>query len=172
MHHAHTNDPEMDPDYFVKANHWWEMPIRAVSVPHNWIVWLLKRGKVKREDVVEWVTTYVFIVTLYLAIGSVAGVGRTAIGLFPALFLVSLFLWYPFASMTHEGYSQGDAEYRSHNYYGVIVYWATLGLSMHRIHHMKPNLSWIEMRQYVEPDPRGFWVMHPRRDRRVEPQGI
>ena len=68
------------------------------------------------------------------------------------------------------GHSQGDSEYRSHNYYGIVVYWATLGLSMHRIHHMKPYLSWIEMRQYVEPDPKGFWVMTPRRDRRFEPQ--
>ena len=111
MHHAHTNDPEKDPDYFVKANHWWEMPIRAVSVPHNWIRWLWKRGKVQPRDVVEWVLTYVFIVSLYLAIGLEAGVARTAWGLFPALILVSLFLWYPFASMTHEGYSLGEAEY-------------------------------------------------------------
>jgi beta-carotene hydroxylase len=170
MHHAHTNDPEMDPDFLVKADHWWEMPIRAVSVPHNWVIWLYKRGMVKRADVVEWVLTYVFIVALYLAIGFEAGIARTAWGLFPALFLVSMFLWYPFAAMTHEGYSLGDAQYKSHNYYGKVVYWATLGLSMHRIHHMKPYLSWIEQRQFVEPDPRGFWVLHPRRDRRLEPQ--
>jgi fatty acid desaturase len=165
-----TNHPENDPDYFVKANHWWEMPFRAVGVPHNWIVWLLKRGMVKRSDVVEWVMTYLFMFSLYLAIGSEAGIARTAWGLFPSLVLVSMFLWYPFASMTHEGYSLGEAQYRSHNYYGAVVFWATLGLSMHRIHHMKPYLSWIEQRQFVEPDPAGFWVFKPRRDRRIEPQ--
>jgi beta-carotene hydroxylase len=170
MHHSHTNHPENDPDYFVKANHWWEMPFRAVGVPHNWIVWLLKRGMVKRSDVVEWIVTYLFMFSLYLAIGSEAGIARTAWGLFPSLVLVSMFLWYPFASMTHEGYSLGEAQYRSHNYYGAVVFWATLGLSMHRIHHMKPYLSWIEQRQFVEPDPAGFWVFKPRRDRRIEPQ--
>ena len=114
MHHAYTNDPVKDPDYFVKANHWWEVPIRAVSVPHHWIVWLHARGQIRRGDVLEWGLTYVFIVGLYLSIGLHAGVARTAWGLFPALILVSIFLWYPFASMTHEGYSLGDAEYRSH----------------------------------------------------------
>jgi fatty acid desaturase len=170
MHHAHTNDPVKDPDYFVKANHWWEVPFRAMAVPHNWIVWLLKRDMVKRADVVEWVVTYCFMASLYLAIGSQVGIARTALGLFPALFFVSILLWYPFASMTHEGYSLGDAQYKSHNYYGSVVFWATLGLSMHRIHHMKPYLSWIEQRQFVEPDPEGFWVLTPRRDRRIEPQ--
>ena len=171
MHHAHTNHPEKDPDYFVKANRWWEVPIRAVSVPHHWIVWLFRRGQVRRADVVEWAMTYVVIVGLYLAIGLQAGIARTAWGLFPALVLVSIFLWYPFASMTHEGYSLGEAEYRSHNYYGRVVYWATLGLSMHRIHHMKPYLAWMETRQFVEDDPKGFWVLTPRRDRRYEPHG-
>jgi fatty acid desaturase len=170
MHHAHTNDPEKDPDYFVKAKHWWEMPFRAMAVPHNWIVWLYKRSLIKRSDVVEWVATYGFMASLYLAIGSQVGMARTAWGLFPALFWVSLLLWYPFASMTHEGYSTGEAEYQSHNYYGKVVFWVTLGLSMHRVHHMKPYLSWIEQRQFVEPDPKGFWVIKPRRDRRVEPQ--
>jgi beta-carotene hydroxylase len=157
MHHAHTNDPEMDPDYWVKPNHWWEVPFRALSVPHHWIVWLTRHGKIHRRDMVEWVVHYGFIFTFYIAIGMVVGIERTAWGLFVPLVLVSHLLWYPFAYYTHEGHSNGASEFRSHNYYGRVMYWLTLGLSMHRVHHEHPRLSWIEMLPYVESNPNGFW---------------
>ena len=158
MHHAHTNDPVMDPDYFVKPNHWWEAPFRALLVPHNWIMWLKARNMIKRRDVVEWVIHYVCIFALYIGIGLLVGVERAAIGLFPALFLVSMLLWYPFAYFTHEGYSLGASETKSHNYYGKTMFWLTLGLSMHRVHHEHPRLAWIESLPFVEADPRGFFA--------------
>jgi len=158
MHHAHTNDPELDPDYWVKPNHWWEVPFRAISVPHHWIMWLKARGRIQRRDVIEWCIHYVFIFALYIAIGQMVGVGRAAVGLFPALFLVSLLLWYPFAYFTHEGYSTGASEHQSHNYYGKTMFWLTLGLSMHRVHHEHPRLAWIEALPFVEENPRGFWA--------------
>jgi len=171
MHHAHTNDPELDPDFFVKPNHWWEVPFRALAVPHHWIVWLKARGRIQRRDVIEWVFHYVFIFALYIGIGLLVGVPRTAIGLFVPLFFVSLLLWYPFAYFTHEGYSDGDSEYRSHNYYGKAIFWLTMGLSMHRVHHEHSRLAWIEMLPFVEEDPRGFWAgLRLGRDIRVEPQ--
>lgn len=169
MHHAHTNDPDLDPDYWVKPNHWWEVPFRALSVPHHWIVWLTRHGKIHRRDVVEWVLHYGFIFAFYIAIGMVAGVERTAWGLFVPLVLVSHLLWYPFAYYTHEGHSTGASEFRSHNYYGLVMYWLTLGLSMHRVHHEHPRLSWIEMLPYVERNPNGFWSgWRDGRDIRIE----
>jgi beta-carotene hydroxylase len=158
MHHVHTNDPDMDPDFFVKFNHWWEAPVRALLVPHNWIMWLKRHDMIKRRDVIEWGVHYVFIFALYIGIGMLVGVPRAAIGLFPALFLVSMLLWYPFAYFTHEGHSMGDSEHRSHNYYGKTLFWLTLGLSMHRVHHEHPRLAWIEALPLVEPNPRGFFA--------------
>ena len=169
MHHAHTNHPELDPDYWVKPNHWWEVPFRALSVPHNWITWLKRRGRIQRRDVIEWGIHYVFIFAFYIAIGMVAGVERTAWGLFVPLVLVSHLLWYPFAYWTHEGHSLGDSEYRSHNYYGHTMFWLTLGLSMHRVHHEHPRLAWIEMLPFVEKNPQGFFAGIGR-DRRFEPE--
>tara|TARA_B100000530_G_scaffold314399_1_gene243385 strand:+ start:795 stop:1631 length:837 start_codon:yes stop_codon:yes gene_type:complete len=169
MHHAHTNDPDLDPDYWVKPNHWWEVPFRALSVPHHWIVWLTRHGKIHRKDVVEWVLHYCFIFAFYISIGMVAGIERSAWGLFVPLVLVSHLLWYPFAYYTHEGHSMGDSEFRSHNYYGRTMYWLTLGLSMHRVHHEHPRLSWIEMFPYVESNPNGFFSgWRDGRDIRVE----
>lgn len=170
-HHAHTNDPENDPDYFVKPNHWWEVPFRALAVPHHWIMWLSARGRMKRADWIEWGLHYVFIFALYIAIAMMVGVPRVAVGLFVPLVLVSYLLWYPFAYFTHEGHSTGESGYRSHNYYGRVLYWLTLGLSMHRVHHERPRLGWIEMLSFVEEDPRGFWAgFRLGRDIRPEPK--
>ena len=85
----------------------------------------------------------------------------------PPLILVSLLLWYPFAVQTHEGFSTGAAEARSHNYYGRFMYWFSLGLAMHREHHLQPKLSWIELRPFVQAAPRGRWWW-PQRD--IRPQ--
>jgi fatty acid desaturase len=170
LHHAHTNDPEMDPDYFVKPNHWWEVPVRALLVPHHWIMWLKAKNLIKRRDVIEWIVHYIFIFALYIGIGLLVGVDRAAIGLFPALFLVSLMLWYPFAYYTHEGYSMGAKEHQAHNYYGKVMFWLTLGLSMHRVHHEHARLAWIEALPFVEEDPRGFFAgLRLGRDIRPEP---
>jgi len=82
----------------------------------------------------------------------------------PPLILVSLLLWYPFAVQTHEGFSTGSAIERSHNYYGRFMYWFSLGLSMHRAHHLQPALSWIELRPFVQPTPPGLSRWRPQRD--------
>ena len=84
----------------------------------------------------------------------------------PPLVLVSLLLWYPFAVQTHEGFSTGAAEERSHNYYGRFMFWFSLGLSIHRQHHLQPKLAWIELRPYVEAAPGGVWWW-PQRDMRM-----
>ena len=65
-----------------------------------------------------------------------------------------MLLWYPFAVMTHEGWSRGDEAARSHDYYGAPLYWFSLGLSMHRAHHVYPKLSWVELKRFVRPAPR------------------
>ena len=50
------------------------------------------------------------------------------------------------------------------------MFWLTLGLSMHRIHHEHPRLTWIEALPHVEEDPRGFFAgLRLGRDIRPEP---
>jgi len=88
---------------------------------------------------------------------------RYLLGMVPALVLVSLLLWYPFAIKTHEGWSLGRPETRSHDYYGRFMYWFSAGLSLHRAHHLHPELTWLELRAHVQPAPSegGRWL--PRR---------
>ncbi|MBA3441771.1 MAG: fatty acid desaturase [Pyrinomonadaceae bacterium] len=168
LHHAHTNVPDQDPDHFMKSRNVLEIPLRAVAMPHQWFFWLWRRGQIKSADVAELVLNYTLIFALYATVLAFVGPSRLFWGMVPPLILVSILLWYPFAVQTHEGFSTGPAEARSHNYYGRFMYWFSLGLSMHREHHLQPKLSWIELKHFVEEAPASAGTrllsLLPRRD--------
>lgn len=163
LHHRFTNLEDKDPDHFVKPRRDWELPLRAIGMPHHWFFWLLKRDAIDRSHIVNLVLNYAGIGIVYAVILGIVGPARLFWGMFPTLILVSLLLWYPFAYMTHAGFSTGPAKTRSHDYYGRFMFWFSLGLSLHRAHHTRPHLAWIELRQFVRSDPvRGFRLF-PRR---------
>lgn len=170
LHHAHTNIPEKDPDYFLRSRTPLEIVWRAVAIPHHWFFWLRARGLLTKADVKELVVNYAGILAVHGLILTLVGPARFAAGLVPVFVLTSLLLWYPFAIKTHEGYSTGPAELRSHNYYGRAMYWFSLGLSMHRVHHLRPDLPWLALRAYVEDPPPGVLWLLPRRDVRPAPR--
>ena len=162
LHHAYTNIPDQDPDHFMKSRNFFELCLRAIAMPHHWFFWLRKRNRLRRADKIELLLNYLAITALYAVVLAVAGPTRLFWGMVPPLVLVSLLLWYPFAVQTHEGFSTGTPWERSHNYYGHFMYWFSLGLSMHRQHHLQPKLSWVELKSYVERAPRKPWW--PQRD--------
>ncbi|MBW3661264.1 MAG: fatty acid desaturase [Gemmatimonadetes bacterium] len=155
LHHAHTNVPDRDPDYFMKPRHAMEIPFRALAMPHQWYFWLRRRSLLDREHEAELLLNYSVIVAVFGMVSWVVGPGRVAAGMLPVLVLVSIILWYPFALKTHEGHSTGPSATRSHDYYGRLMYWFSFGLSMHRVHHEKPQLPWIDLLSFVEPAPPG-----------------
>jgi fatty acid desaturase len=164
LHHAHTNIPELDPDHFMKSRSFLGLFLRSLAIPHHWFFWLRKRGWIKQRDIVELVLNYAGIFAVFAVVLSFAGATRLFWGMVPPLILVSLLLWYPFAVQTHEGFLTGAMHLRSHNYYGRFMYWFSLGLSMHRVHHQRPSLSWIELKPFVEPVPAGLSKWWPQRD--------
>jgi len=164
LHHAHTNVPEDDPDHFMKSRNLVELALRAIAMPHHWFFWLRKRNRLTGADLTELLLNYVGIFVLFGIILAVAGPMRLIVGMVPPLILVSLLLWYPFAVQTHEGFSTGSPEERSHNYHGNLMFWFSLGLSMHRVHHLQPKLSWIELRSHVETGPH-WWSIFSRDNR-------
>ena len=170
LHHAFTNIPDKDPDHFMKSRNLLELALRAIAMPHQWFFWLRKHNRLKRADVNELILNYVVIFVVHGVIFSVVGPTRFLWGMIPPLILVSLLLWYPFAVQTHEGFSTGSAESRSHNYYGFFMFWFSLGLSMHRVHHQQPKLAWIQLLPFVErPATRSFSLL-PRRDIKFDSQ--
>ena len=171
LHHRYTNLEGRDPDHFIKAraNREWELPLRAVAMPHHWFFWLRNRQRADRSHILELILNYAGIALVYLPIALYAGPFRLVTGMLPVLVVVSLLLWYPFAYKTHEGFSTGSFESRSHNYYGRFMFWFSFGLSMHRTHHMRPHLAWIELLQFVEQDPSPGPAWIARRDIRMDP---
>lgn len=150
QHHAATNIPDKDPDEFLNTKRFWEIPLRALAMPHHWVLWLWKQRRFTVRDRLEYGITYAALVAIYGTIATFVGVERVLLGLIPAAILHSLLLWYFFAIKTHEGYSMGMAADRSHNYYGKLLYWISFGLSMHRTHHLKPQLAWLQMADEVQ----------------------
>ncbi len=172
LHHAHTNLPDQDPDHFMKSRNLFELFLRTLAMPHHWFFWLRKRGRIKRSDVIELVLNYLGIIIVFSVVLAFTSASRLFWGMVPPLILVSVLLWYPFAVQTHEGFSTGSPNSRSHNYYGRFMYWFSLGLSMHRVHHLQPKLSWIELRPFVEPVPEGLSKWRPQRDVKLYSQQV
>lgn len=151
-HHSFTNE-EKDPDMLLKMDHWWQFPGRALAMPHYWVKWMKKNGLLTKSVLIEWALSYVVFAIFFGTIVYFVGWQRVAMGLLPAQLLNSFLLWYPFAVKTHEGHQVGRAEVRSHDYYGSFFYWLTMGLSLHRAHHMNPHLGWLQLRPFIQKGP-------------------
>jgi fatty acid desaturase len=151
-HHSFTNE-ERDPDIILKIEHWWQFPARALAMPHHWVRWLKKNNLLTRKVLIEWLLTYIAFFLIYGSLALYVGHERILLGLIPAQVLNSFILWYPFAVKTHEGHHTGKQEFRSHDYYGNVMYWLTLGLSLHRAHHMYPHLGWLQLRPFIRKGP-------------------
>lgn len=152
-HHLHTNDEKMDPDMFLKVDSFWDFITRAVAMPNYWIKWLKDRDLLTREVVIEVIVVNLCYIAIFGSLCYFAGWERVLMGIIPAQILNAFLLWYPFSVMAHEGRHTGDQEFRSHNYYGKTLYWVTMGLSLHRAHHLKPQLGWLQLKSNIQEGP-------------------
>ncbi len=152
-HHSSTNEPEKDPDEFLNTPHTWQIPFRTFALPYHWVFWMWRNHRFPHRDRIEYGLNYAVVALVYGALMTVAGWERVMIGFLFSAGIHSLLLWYWFAIKTHEGYSTGAAETRSHDYDSVFLYWFSLGLSMHRVHHMKPQLAWLQMARVGRHEP-------------------
>ena len=146
LHHAYTNDPVRDPDYFARPRHGYEIPLRALAMPHQWFVWLRAHGRVTRAHGRELAGDYARVLFVHGGLIALVGPARYAAGMLPALVLVSWLLWHPFAIGTHAGWSLGAPETRSHDYPSRLLYWLSCGLSLHQQHHLHPERAWRALR--------------------------
>ncbi len=150
-HHRHTNIPGDDPDEYLNTPDLWQRVFRVLSMPTHWVLWLWRRGEFNRAVALEYALTWLAYLAVFVALGSQLGWTRVIVGFLAADILHAFLLWIPFAIKTHEGYSTGDERERSHDYKGRFAFWLTFGLSLHRVHHMKAHLAWLQMYPFVQP---------------------
>ena len=107
LHHAHTNEPDNDPDIFMRSGNPIAIVLRAVAMPHQWYFWLKRRNLLDSKHRRDLLLNYTAIAAVFGILIAVAGPARVAMGMIPVLLLVSVLLWIPFALKTHEGHSVG-----------------------------------------------------------------
>ena len=106
-----------------------------------------------KKIIFDLIVTYVAYIMLYSALAYFIGVERILTSLLPAQIINSHLLWWTFAIKTHEGYSTEEHEKRSHNYLGAFWYWFSLGLSMHREHHLNQENHGSSYEALLSPPP-------------------
>lgn len=150
FHHAFTNDPQRDPDYWVSGQGFRQACIRAFGLVFKYVQ--LMAGSLSRHPAIS--KTHVsslcyYAVTSSIVVGFIVA-GQIDIllwiGVLP-LFLVSfvlgmLFDWIPHTPARQQGRYQNTRVYL---FPGLNI--LTLGQSYHLIHHLYPRVSWYHYKR-------------------------
>jgi ferredoxin-NADP reductase/fatty acid desaturase len=144
-HHAFTNDPDRDPDHWVRGDTWIEASLRALTLPLNYLVLMLTRfrkdpviASTHASSIGYFITTFSIAASLVIA---GYGMELLMVGIIP-IFLSSfilgmLFDWIPHTPTRQQGRYQNT---RSYLFPGLKF--LTLGQNYHHIHHLYPRVSW------------------------------
>jgi len=156
-HHAFTNDPERDPDYFGGAKSWYGIVLNAMYIPfkYHWLaVTEFRHIKVFRDT---YISTVIY---LSLMFGSMvwtvmAGYGLELLsfalipGAIAILILALFFDFFPHAPHKALG-RYHDTRIFIGSWFNAIL----LGQNYHLIHHMYPRLPWYKYQEVffkIEP---------------------
>lgn len=150
FHHAFTNDPQRDPDYWVSGQSFRQACVRAFGLAFKYIQ--LTAGAFSRHPVMVSThksTLVYFAITLSFVVGVIAaGHVETLIwiGVVPlflgSFVLAMLFDWIPHTPARQQGRFQNTRVYL---FPGLNV--LTLGQSYHLIHHLYPRVSWYHYKR-------------------------
>lgn len=146
MHHAHANDPELDPDHSNKADTWWRSVWNGIQARQPGAENAYKAAAVDGDDpntrraVLEGVamTTGYFVILAALAWSGYA-LEAALVWWLPrniGLSYIQLFLsWAPHHPMEEKGRYRDTRAWRSP--IGTI---ATMGMEYHLVHHLYPKI--------------------------------
>ena len=145
-HHAHTNDPASDPDYWAAGETWLSTAARCLTMlQFHYYSYLFKLG---RRDAV-WVRTLATLAAMgaALAAGAALGWGRALLlyWLLPAQLAVAalgfLFDYWPHRPHLGRGRMKDTA--------AIAPRWldpAFLAQNLHLVHHLWPTIPWYRYR--------------------------
>lgn len=145
-HHRNTNDGASDPDHFVSAAPWWQLPLRFPAMDLPYIGFLIRNLRRRpRAEIVETVALMVFSVTVIVAAAAAGQLWTLAvIYLIPervAMFVLAWwFDWLPHHDLED---TQRENRYRAtRNRVGSewILTPLLLSQNYHLVHHLHPSI--------------------------------
>mgnify|MGYP001036128457 CR=1 FL=1 len=150
-HHAHTNDPEHDPDGYVRGNHFFSVFMRCMTlVGHYYVASLGREGSqevtMRRTQTATWLFIVIQVAVMILAI--ILGYGGVYLyviaipALVAAPFLGFFFDWLPHYPHHNMG--------KYHNTRIITIpgmEWVSLFQSFHLIHHLYPRVPFYKYKQ-------------------------
>lgn len=141
-HHKHTNERDADPDHWSGRGPRVLLPLRWLTQDLHYYAVYLRAGRPRRE-LVETVATLAALVGIAVAL-AMAGHGRTVVlgWLVPARVAIGV-LAFAFDYLPHRPHdvpARRDRFAATHVFEGRIKCVATLGQSLHRVHHFYPGV--------------------------------
>ncbi len=152
-HHAFTNDPDRDPDHWVKGDFWYSVTFRALTLPLNYIY--LASTRFKNDPVIAQThksALLYYTLVLFISVGLIVsgyGLELLVIGIIPA-FLTSYILGMLFDWIPHKPNRQQGRYQNTRSYLFPGLKYLTLGQNYHHIHHLFPRVSWYNYEQVVD----------------------
>ncbi|MEW6475562.1 MAG: fatty acid desaturase [Actinomycetota bacterium] len=148
MHHSQTNNPQVDPDFFVGQGPWWQFPVRMLSPLWEYrIKYFRGRWWRNRWELAAELATELAIVAL--VVGSVV-TGRFGdlfiLWLAPAMVAV-IFLAWAFDKVPHTPYDSRQRFFDTRAYPSRLLNWLLLGQNYHLVHHAWVTIAWFRYEQ-------------------------
>jgi fatty acid desaturase len=140
-HHKHTNDPDLDPDYWSGRGPRWLLPLRWLTQDLHYYVVYLRRPRPRRERV-EVVLTFAALIAVAGALVA-RGHGREVACWLGSARLAIGVLAFSFDYLPHRPHrvtAKQDRVAATSAFPGRIRYVLSLGQSLHRVHHLYPGV--------------------------------
>lgn len=146
-HHAHTNDPEQDPDHFVAKTPAWLRPAWLIGTAVNYRRLYSRHGWGTPAERREQMGLDVVILGA-IPVGIITGTLSYVVVLFWAPFLLAgLFLFYAFDFLPHHPHDSTERFHDTRVQPGSVRHSILLGQNYHLIHHLWVSVPWFRYRQ-------------------------
>jgi len=139
QHHAHVNDPQNDPDYYVSTGGpVWLSPVRFLS--HE--VFFFKRQLWRNNELWEWFWSRLFIAAIFYVSIQYHFLGYILNFWFIPSYLVGIALGLFFDYLPHRPHQERDRWKNARVYPNRILNVLIMGQNYHLVHHLWPSIPW------------------------------
>jgi beta-carotene hydroxylase len=148
MHHSQTNDPAVDPDFFVGQGPWWQFPFRMLSPLWEYrIKYYTGRWWRNGWELGAEVATEALIVALIADCIVTGHFGDLfVLWLAPAMLALG-FLAYAFDKVPHQPYDNRERFLDTRAYPSRVLNLLLLGQNYHLVHHAWVTIVWYRYRR-------------------------